>query len=232
MPDRCKRLPLRQSGVDCCWRRRPLESECYIAKETSRVVELAQPPHSASDRPAATAILANLLVATARGDRQSFADLYQLTHRRLYAVALALLRQQDAAEDAVQEAYLAIWRTAGQYQPDRAPALVWLMAIVRHRAIEVLRQQRRRAAEMWAESLDEDALQIPDPHQPLFADPVAHAIQECLRHLSADQAQAITLAFFHGLSHEELATRLETPLGTVKSWVRRGLLQLKGCLES
>ncbi|HRD49810.1 MAG: sigma-70 family RNA polymerase sigma factor [Candidatus Competibacter sp.] len=177
-------------------------------------------------------ILADLLAATAHGDRQAFAELYRLTHRRLYAIALALLRQPDAAEDVVQETYLAIWRTAGQYQAGRAPALVWLMAIVRHRAIELLRQRRRRALEIFAEPLAEDALQVPDPGQPLGVDHLAHAIQECLQRLSADQSRAVALAFFHGLSHEELAARLKTPLGTVKSWVRRGLLQLKGCLEA
>jgi len=176
--------------------------------------------------------LADLLAATARGDRQAFAELYRLTRGRLYGIVLALLRQQEAAEDVLQEAYLAVWRTAGQYQPGRAPVLVWLMAITRHRAIEMLRQRRRRAAEVHAEPLDEEALQIPDPQPSLSVDYLAHAIQECLRRLSTDQSQAIGLAFFHGLSHEELAARLQTPLGTVKSWVRRGLLQLKGCLES
>ena len=143
--------------------------------------------------------LPELLAATARGDRRAFAELYQLTKSRLYAITLALLRQQDAAED---------------------------------RAIELLRQRRRRAAETHAESLAEDALQIPDPSPAPAVDHLAHAIQECLRRLSDDQSAAIKLAFFHGHSHEELAARLQTPLGTVKSWIRRGLLQLKGCLDS
>ena len=176
--------------------------------------------------------LPEVLAATARGDRRAFAELYQLTKSRLYAITLALLRQQDAAEDVLQETYLAVWRTAGQYQPGRAPVMVWLMAIARHRAIELLRQRRRRAAETHAESLAEDALQIPDPSPAPAVDHLAHAIQECLRRLSDDQSAAIKLAFFHGHSHEELAARLQTPLGTVKSWVRRGLLQLKGCLDS
>ena len=175
-------------------------------------------------------ILADLLAASAHGDRQAFAELYRLTHRRLYAIALALLRQPDAAEDVVQETYLAIWRTAGQYQAGRAPAWVWLMAIVRHRAIELLRQ-RRRALQICADPLADEALQIPDPQPAPSVDHLAHAIQECLQRLSADQSQAITLAFFHGLSHEELAAQLNTPLGTVKSWVRRVLRHLKGCSD-
>lgn len=190
-------------------------------------MDLAGPSPSFKSDP-----LTDLLAATARGDRQAFSELYRSTRSRLYAITLALLRHQDAAEDILQETYLAIWRTAGQYQPERAPALVWMMAIARHRSIELLRQQRRRAAEINAESLDNDALQIPDPRPSPTVAHLAHAIQECLRRLSADQSQAIGLAFFHGLSHEELAMRLQTPLGTVKSWVRRGLLQLKGCLES
>jgi RNA polymerase sigma-70 factor (ECF subfamily) len=207
--------------------RRPLESRILNFGSKRNIVDSAGRSLSPQSDP-----LTDLLAATARGDRQAFSELYRLTRGRLYAITLALLRHQDAAEDVLQETYLAVWRTAGQYQPGRAPVLVWLMAIARHRAIELLRQRRRRAAEIHAEPLVEEALQIPDPQPSQSVDHLAHAIQECLRRLSADQAQAIALAFFHGLSHEELAARLRTPLGTVKSWVRRGLLQLKGCLES
>ena len=214
-------------GVNCRRRRRSLESQSILAGSTSSAVDLSRQSISPPSDP-----LTDLLAATARGDRQAFAELYRLTRNRLYAITLALLRQQEAAEDALQETYLAVWRTAGQYQPERAPVLVWLMAIARHRAIELLRQRRRRAAEANAEPLTEEVLQIPDPQPTQSVEHLAHAIQECLRRLSADQSQAIMLAFFHGLSHEELAARLKTPLGTVKSWVRRGLLQLKGCLES
>lgn len=196
-------------------------------KNTS-FADMVTPPPPVS--PGSEPPLDELLAAIARGDRQAFAALYRLTQDRLYAITLALLRQQDAAEDVLQETYLAIWRTAGQYQPARARALVWMMALARHRAIEVRR--RRRALETGAEPLAEDALQVPDPQPSPLADPLAHAIQDCMRRLSADQHRAIGLAFFHGLSHEELAARLRTPLGTVKSWVRRGLRQLKECLEA
>lgn len=216
------------ASLDCRHWRRQLESRRYPHRgSTPSAVDLARPSLPPQSDP-----LAGLLAATAGGDRQAFAELYRRTRGRLYAIALALLRQQDAAEDVLQDTYLAVWRTAGQYQAGRASVLVWLMAIARHRAIEWLRQRRRRAAETNAEPLDEEALQIPDPQSALAVDHLAHAIQECLRRLSADQSQAIGLAFFHGLSHEELAAQLKTPLGTVKSWVRRGLLQLKGCMES
>lgn len=194
-------------------------------------MNFAPPSPPSAELPASPSI-EGLLAATAHGDRRSFSELYRLTHRRLYAIALALLHRPEAAEDVLQDTYLAVWRTAGQYQPGRAPALIWLMAIVRHRAIEQLRRRRRRALETFAEPLDEETLRIPDPSQPQAVNHLAHAIQECLRRLSAEQAQTIALAFFHGLSHEELAAHLQTPLGTVKSWVRRGLLQLKKCLES
>lgn len=220
-------LPFPLVGQRCRVQCGQLESWWNFTGSKRSAVDLACPSLPPQADP-----LADLLAATARGDRQAFAELYRLTQSRLYAITLALLRQQDAAEDVLQETYLAVWRTAGQYQPGRAPVLVWLMAIARHRAIELLRQRRRRAAEINAESLAGEALQIPDPQPAQSVDHLAHAIQECLRRLSADQSQAIALAFFHGLSHEELAVWLQTPLGTVKSWVRRGLLQLKGCLES
>lgn len=221
-----KLLPFAPVRRFCRPSRSPLESRLFNLAEAQRVMNPARQTTFQPD------CLEDLLAATARGDRQAFAELYRITSGRLYAIALALLRQQDAAEDVLQETYLAIWRTAGQFQPERAPALSWLMGIARHRAIEALRQRRRRAAEVWAEPMTEEALQIPDPQAALAVDHRSHALQECLRRLSADQFRSIALAFFHGLSHEELAARLQTPLGTVKSWVRRGLLQLKGCLES
>ena len=187
---------------------------------------------SLSSKPLTTPSLESLLATTAAGDRAAFAELYRLTHRRLYAIALALTRQPEAAEDILQETYLAIWRTAGQYQARRAPALVWLMAIVRHRAIEFLRQRRRRLLETWAEPLTEDALQMADPQALQPTDPIARAIHECLQRLPPKQARLIGLAFFYGFSHEELAAQRQMPLGTIKSWVRRGLLQLKECLET
>lgn len=222
----CKVLPFPPVGHFCRTLRSPLESRRFTTGNTLRTMNPARQTAFQPD------CLEGLLAAIAGGDRQAFAELYRLTSGRLYAIALALLRQQEAAEEVLQETYLAIWRTASQYQPERAPALCWLMGIARHRAIEALRQRRRRAAEVWAEPLAEEALRIPDPQASLAVDHLSHALQECLRRLSADQRQSIGLAFFHGLSHEELAARLQTPLGTVKSWVRRGLLQLKGCLES
>ena len=220
-------VPFPPVGQRCRARQHRIKSRRTLTGTTQRAVDLARQSLSTPTDP-----LPELLAATARGDRQAFAELYRLTKGRLYAITLALLRQQDVAEDVLQETYLAIWRAAGQYQPGRAPVMVWLMAIARHRAIEWLRQRRRRAAEAYAESLSEEALQIPDPQPALAADPLAQAIEECLQRLSAEQSQAIRLAFFHGHSHEELAARLQIPLGTIKSWVRRGLLQLKGCLES
>ena len=174
----CKVLLFPPVGHHCRMQWGQLESRRFMTGDTQRTMDLAQQAFQPDS-------LADLLAASAHGDRQAFAELYRLTHRRLYAIALALLRQR-----------------------------------------------RRRALETCADPLAEEALQIPDPQPAPSVDHLAHAIQECLRRLSADQSQAIALAFFHGLSHEELATRLKTPLGTVKSWVRRGLLQLKGCLES
>ena len=131
----CKVLLFPSVGPHCRVQWGQLESRRFTTGDTQRTMDLASQQVSQPDS------VADLLAATARGDRQAFAELYRLTHRRLYAIALALLRQPDAAEDVVQETYLAIWRTAGQYQPGRAPALIWLMAIVRHRAIELASRQ-------------------------------------------------------------------------------------------
>lgn len=166
-----------------------------------------------------------LLAATARGDRTAFARLYELTGGTLFGIALGMLGQRDRAEDATQEAYLLVWRKAGQYSPDRGSALAWLTTLTRRCAIDQLRRRKREPAGV-------DAAELPlAAAEPSASDSLDAALIECLKQLRADSRQAILLAFYHGLTHDELARRLNAPLGTVKSWVRRGLQRLKACLD-
>ncbi len=171
-----------------------------------------------------------LLLATAGGDRQAFARLYQETAGQLLAVALKVTRRRDLAEDVLQDAYCAIWQKAGQFREDRGRAMAWLVMIVRYRAIDRLRSQQRRAEDQGAEELSE--LDLPDA---LVASPVgseaALDVRRCLNHLQPNPRRAILLSFYYGLTHEEVSAQMDVPLGTVKSWVRRGLLQLKDCLD-
>lgn len=175
--------------------------------------------------------LADLLFAAGQGDRSAFARLYKLSAPTLFAVAMRLLRQRELAEEVVQEAYVAIWRKAGQYQLGRGQPMAWMVAVVRNRAIDRLRSQTREPD--VAANLDDMAEFLPGENRGA-ADPttaVGASLRECLGRLKESQQRAILLAYYHGLTHEELAVRLDTPLGTVKSTVRRGLLQLKECLD-
>ncbi len=175
--------------------------------------------------------LADLLFAAGQGDRRAFARLYTLSAPTLFAVAMRLLRRRELAEEVVQEAYVSIWRKAGQYQLGRGQPMAWMVAVVRNRAIDRLRKQSREPD--VAANLDDLAEFLPGedrgPASPTSA--LGASLRECLGRLKASQQKAILLAYYHGLTHEELAARLDAPLGTVKSTVRRGLLQLKECLD-
>lgn len=174
--------------------------------------------------------LLDLMAATARGDHKAFARLYQATSGRLFGLALAILRRRDLAEDTLQEAFTRIWRAAPSYDPSKGAPMGWLSTIVRNRALSAL---SRRPAESAAD--DETLAAIPDlapgPLERALASSDARALGHCLDTLDGDQKNSILLAFYQGLTHPELAAKLGRPIGTVKSWVRRGLLALKECLD-
>ena len=168
--------------------------------------------------------LGPLLQATAQGDRQAFARVYQLSSARLFAIALRITRRRDLAEEVLQEAFVTIWRKAGQYYPDRGAPMAWMTTIVRSRAIDALRRRPPETQEPEVETapVDQDAAWI---------NTGALEIRGCLDTLPENHRKAILLAYYYGLTHVELADELAAPLGTVKSWVRRGLLQLKECVD-
>jgi RNA polymerase sigma-70 factor (ECF subfamily) len=172
--------------------------------------------------------LLTALSATARGDQTAFAALYRLAAPTLLGVALRVLGRRDAAEDVLQEAFLAIWDKAGLYQAERGAPLTWMAMVVRHRAIDRVRQERRRGEEGFASA--EDAGDVPSSAEP--ADGATRDVLGCLNRLAAEPRRAIWLALQHGYTHEEVARRMDRPLGTVKSWIRRGMMDLKDCLET
>lgn len=180
--------------------------------------------------------LAALLARVALGDQPAFAELYRLTSSHLYSVALRIVRERGAAEELLQEAYVNVWHHAGSYAAERATPTTWLTAIVRNRCLDHVRKRELDTVSMTREADDDaPALDFPDggpgPAEMLASAAYAHAIRDCLDRLEGGSRQAIALAFFQGLSHNELAAHLAQPLGTVKSWIRRGLERLKGCLE-
>ncbi len=177
--------------------------------------------------------LAGLLGQCALKNQRAFAELYQLTAAKLYGVALRILRRQDWAEEVLQECYVNIWNHAGNYAAAKSAPLTWMTSIVRNRCLDWLRRPHTEATgeeyDIAVEAWQDDA---PGPMEQLMASTEAAALARCLQQLEAKQRRSIMLAFFNGLSHSELASHMQQPLGTVKTWVRRGLERLKGCLSA
>ncbi|MBX3656525.1 MAG: sigma-70 family RNA polymerase sigma factor [Ramlibacter sp.] len=160
--------------------------------------------------------------------------LYDLTSSKLYGVALRVVGNREWAEDVLQEAYLNIWRIAGDYKVVLSPPMAWMGVIVRSRALDFL---RRRASERADAALELDDMmnetlagEAANPMDTTQASEQAWALHECLRKLEARQREVVSLAYLRDLSHGELSEQLKLPLGTVKTWIRRGLEQLRGCM--
>lgn len=161
-------------------------------------------------------------------------ELYDLTSGKLYGVALRVVGNRDWAEDVLQEAYLNIWRIAGDYRAVLSPPMAWMGVIVRSRALDFLRRRASERADAGLELSDAISETVagdsPNPMDTTQASEQAWALHECLRKLEARQREVVSLAYLRDLSHSELAEQLKLPLGTVKTWIRRGLDQLRGCM--
>ena len=177
-------------------------------------------------------ILADLMARSALKDQRAFAELYRHTAAKLYGVALRILRRQDWAEEVLQESFVNIWNHLGEYSAARSAPLTWMTAIVRNRALDwVRRPNLERGGEDYDLLLEGTPDEGGGPEQALADSRDARALARCLEQLPASQRQCITLAYVNGLSHSELAQHLREPLGTVKTWIRRGLERLKSCLD-
>ncbi len=192
------------------------------------------------DWPQKSRDLAQLLARTGLGDRAAFAQLYQRTSGHLLAVVLRIQRDRAQAEDLLQEVYVSVWKAASGFDAARSQPLTWLTSIARNRAIDGLRRaQSQPQLESSARADDDerpDAVEAvadegPGPADLLGRASEARELGQCMEQLTPPQRQSVALAFFDGLSHAEVAEHLCQPLGTVKSWVRRALMVLKGCLE-
>jgi RNA polymerase sigma factor (sigma-70 family) len=176
--------------------------------------------------------LGALLAAAGAGCRTSFERLYTLTHRRLFGIVLRMQPHRGDAEEVLQEVYVKVWRHSATFTTDKGCAIHWLVGIARHTALDSLRRARRRpvAALQGADDADpyEGLLSHgPDPFDGLMAASRNRAVAEALGMLTKEQRESLTLAFYEGLSHPEIALRLQKPLGTVKSWIRRSLQTLR-----
>ena len=174
--------------------------------------------------------LVALLGACARGDRTAFENLYRQTSAKLFGVALRIVRQEDLAEEVLQDCYIRIWNRAGDYREALAAPMTWMASIVRNRSLDFLRRPNPEVIDVDGELIEGAASDAPGPLAALEHSRDGSALARCLAELEAKQRQAILMAFHGGLSHSELAEHLRQPLGTVKTWVRRGLARLKTCL--
>lgn len=172
-----------------------------------------------------------LLARIARGDRPAFEALYRATSSMLFGICLRVLGDRAEAEDVLQEVYVTVWDKAVQFDAARASAGTWLGMIARNRAIDRLRALPPRAKLAPIEAAD--AVPDPGPSPAIAAEAATDRgrLDDCLGQLDQRRQSLIRTAFFDGATYEELATRLGSPLGSVKSWIRRGLLQLRTCLE-
>ena len=174
--------------------------------------------------------LAPVMARIAAGEREALRELYDATRAKLFGVVLRILSDRDESEDVLQEVYLTVWRRAGAFDPERAGAAAWLTAVTRNRAIDRLRARRSRPT-VPAEAAIDVADGAPDPEAVAALSDEGRRLQACLDTLRPEEARTIRTAFLEGVTYEALAARTGKPLGTVKSWVRRGLLHLRECLE-
>lgn len=191
---------------------------------------------ASTNRPAADDLRSGdveaLLSRCALRDERALAELYQLVSARLFGMLLRILKRRALAEEALQDVMVRVWQRADQYAAYRGRAMTWLISIARYRAIDLLRSQH---VQVTLDDAPDEALM--DASAAEFADTTTsqrlrHALDDCLNRLTADQRRCLTLAYVEGFSQDQIASTIHSPLGTVKSWMRRGLASLKRCMDS
>jgi RNA polymerase sigma-70 factor, ECF subfamily len=175
--------------------------------------------------------LAAAINRVAAGDQAALRLVYSETSAKLFGVCLRILGERSEAEDVLQEVYLTVWRKAASFEESVASPITWLVAIARNRTIDRLRASGASRATLPIEA----AADVPDASlsavERLEVDEDQARLRDCLHELEERQSAAIRAAFLDGFTYDELAERARVPLGTMKSWIRRGLLKLRACLE-
>jgi RNA polymerase sigma-70 factor (ECF subfamily) len=177
--------------------------------------------------------LEELLARCALGNEKAFSALYRTCAPKLFATAFRITRRRDWAEEVLQESFVNIWHHAQGYEPGRSAPMTWMTAIVRNRALDWLRRapQGEGTDDTYQLLLAMIADESPGPEELLSRSFEAGRLGDCLAELNEEQRRSIVLGFFHGMSHSELASHFGKPLGTVKTWIRRGLARLRACLD-
>ena len=172
-----------------------------------------------------------LLARCAQQDQTAFQQLYDLTSKQIYATLLSILRVEAIAEEALQESYLKVWQNAANYQATLSQPLTWMTSIARYHALDVLRKRRlreNRETALDSNPLVDAILQQDGPHQSTELNDI---LAKCFKRLNDNQRLCIARAYLEGLTQDELSQSIKKPVGTVKSWIRRGLAILKECVN-
>ncbi len=170
------------------------------------------------------------LRGVAQGDRAAFRHVYRVASAKLFGISLRICRDRTYAEEALQDTFLDIWRTAGSFDNARGSAMAWMSVIARNRAIDVLRRHGRHSRDAVG---DGEALlpALPDPRAATDGGVAQMALVACLEELDQPARDMVLRAYYLGETREELAARFDAPVNTVKTWLRRALQSLKGCLD-
>jgi len=174
--------------------------------------------------------LMRLLIAVAREDRKAFRRLYEKISGRMFGLCLKLASQRDLAEEAMQDTFVQIWHNASEYHAERGAPLSWMLTIARYRTLDLMRarKSKRTAGDDHLERIEDGR---DGPLDTSLRSAGNAELTGCLEELSEPQRDSILLSYYKGFSHDELSEALSSPTGTVKSWIRRGLMALKRCLE-
>jgi RNA polymerase sigma-70 factor, ECF subfamily len=199
-------------------------SEYFRVPETESGIGI---PVGASRAAMPAVDIESLIARIANGDRNAFRAIYGSAGPKLFAICLRMMRRREEAEEILQEVFVRIWERSHQYDPAKGAGLAWLATIARHCALDRLRKPGRDMAEF-----DEAVVEEIDAHVSALQSGAGQALdlRRCLGSMRRDYRDAVVLAYVNGMTHEELAVHLGKPIGTIKSWVRRGLDQLKDCM--
>jgi RNA polymerase sigma-70 factor, ECF subfamily len=170
-----------------------------------------------------------LLGAVAKGDAAAFERLYDATRSKLYGVLLRILGRPELAEDVMQETYLKVWRMADKFDPAQASPITWMVAIARNRAIDIVRKRKEISIEEEPEAQNV-ASESPAPLARREMTEELRRLLSCLGKLDPEKQRIVLLAYYSGWSREQLSTKLDIPVNTIKTWLRRSLLEIRECM--
>ena len=177
------------------------------------------------------ALYIELLARSALRDQDAFAQLYEKTSAKLFGLLLRILKQEDLAQDCLQQAYVKIWNSAGDYREGLAAPMTWMSTIARYCAYDMLRKLRREANQDDFDQQPELEDEFSDVFAAVNSGQESGRLMNCVKQLNENQHKCIMMGFYAGLTYPEIAGRMDTPVGTVKTWMHRGIASLRECLQ-